>query len=393
MRMDTVKGNETQPVIVQKSAFCDAHTPSNAIESHSPNETEKAREESRNKMKQARKLLAKKRTSVPVILIPTIPPERVQEIAALVIIQKRSQFIQRLIAYWTLKRQYRNGVPLLRRLQSQGPTQGGYGIRGGFGGSGSGSGLEGSPDARELYQQLKYWQCLRQDLERARLLCELVRKREKLKLALVKTTEQSVMMEINPLESALEKLLDLIESKDTSEIFLEPVDTDEVADYMDIVTHPMDLGTMRTKLKSGLYHSLDAMESDFNLMIKNCLAYNDKDTVFYRAGVRMKDQCNGLFKSARKELEKKGLVECQKPDEVSQYIGDDLKAILAQINTLPKAEILNKLEILHNRASNLKHGFSRAKRVKQIKTEINKVKKMSAKENLKMNCVSYSNRI
>lgn len=69
-------------------------------------------------MKQARKMLAKKRGTVPVILIPTIPPERIQEIGSLVTIQKKSQFIQRLIAYWTLKRQFRNGVPLLRRLQS-----------------------------------------------------------------------------------------------------------------------------------------------------------------------------------------------------------------------------------------------------------------------------------
>lgn len=69
-------------------------------------------------MKQARKLLAKKKGSTPVILIPTIPPEKIQEIGGLVNITKKSQFIQRLIAYWTLKRQYRNGVPLLRRLQS-----------------------------------------------------------------------------------------------------------------------------------------------------------------------------------------------------------------------------------------------------------------------------------
>lgn len=103
-----------QPVLIQKIAFCDAHAPSEA-------QTEKGdqkKEDSRKKMIQARKVLAKKRTSAPVILIPTIPPERIQEIASLVTITKKSQFIQRLIAYWTLKRQYRNGVPLLRRLQS-----------------------------------------------------------------------------------------------------------------------------------------------------------------------------------------------------------------------------------------------------------------------------------
>lgn len=76
------------------------------------------KEDPKQKMKQARKMLAKKRGTVPVILIPTIPPERIQEIGSLVTIQKKSQFIQRLIAYWTLKRQFRNGVPLLRRLQS-----------------------------------------------------------------------------------------------------------------------------------------------------------------------------------------------------------------------------------------------------------------------------------
>lgn len=44
----------------------------------------------------------------------------------------------------------------------------------------------------------------------------------------------------------------------------------------------MDLSTMRKKLDSGEYPNLVAMEKDFDLMISNCLAYNNKDTVFYR---------------------------------------------------------------------------------------------------------------
>lgn len=79
---------------------------------------ESKKDEAKQKMKEARKMLAKKRGTVPILLIPTIPPEKIQEIGSLVTIPKKSQFVQRLIAYWTLKRQYRNGVPLLRRLQS-----------------------------------------------------------------------------------------------------------------------------------------------------------------------------------------------------------------------------------------------------------------------------------
>jgi bromodomain and PHD finger-containing protein 1 len=36
---------------------------------------------------------------------------------------KKQPFITRLLSYWTLKRQSRNGVPLLRRLQSNHMTR------------------------------------------------------------------------------------------------------------------------------------------------------------------------------------------------------------------------------------------------------------------------------
>uniref|UniRef100_A0A1Y1KCC8 Peregrin n=1 Tax=Photinus pyralis TaxID=7054 RepID=A0A1Y1KCC8_PHOPY len=286
MKMDTVKDSgDAQPVLVQKTAYCDVHAPS---------DTDCVKEDSRQKMKQVRKLLAKKRNFVPIILIPTIPPERIQEIASLVTITKKSQFIQRLIAYWTLKRQYRNGVPLLRRLQS---AQGG-----------PRDSNTGSVDIIELCRQLKYWQCLRQDLERARLLCELVRKREKFKLEYIKATERCLNVELRPLQASLRKVLDLISAKDTNDIFSEPVDLEEVPDYLSVVSDPMDLSTMRVKLDVGNYPNLTAMEKDFDLMIANCLAYNNRDTVFYRAAIKMRDQCGAIFRQAQKEFEESGLV-------------------------------------------------------------------------------------
>lgn len=174
-------------------------------------------------MIQARKKLAKNRTSAPVILIPTIPPERIQEIGSLVTITKKSQFIQRLIAYWTLKRQFRNGVPLLRRLQSaQGGTR---------------DSNTSNVDTIELCRQLKYWQCLRQDLERARLLCELVRKREKIKLEHIRVSEKCLRIQLKPLEASLSKILDLIQAKDTNEIFTEPVDLEEVRHFFRVILY------------------------------------------------------------------------------------------------------------------------------------------------------------
>lgn len=137
-------------------------------------------------------------------------------------------------------------------------------------------------DAVELYRQLKYWQCLRQDLERARLLCELVRKREKLKVEFIKAKERCLKVELKPLEAIMRRVLTQIRAKDTNEIFMEPVDLDEVPDYTTVVTQPMDLRTMGEKLDAGLYTDLMGLEKDFDLMIANCLAYNDKDTVFYK---------------------------------------------------------------------------------------------------------------
>ncbi|KMQ97299.1 peregrin-like protein [Lasius niger] len=274
MRMRTVQPANGEPMLVQKTAYCEAHTPVDYQPSTNPVDARR------------RAIANKKSSSAPVISIPTIPPERIREIASLAEgVPKRSQLIQRLIAYWTLKRQYRNGVPLLRRLQSSHPQSRPPPL-----GEHSTSPTHDSELREELYRQLKYWQCLRQDLERARLLCELVRKREKLKKELFKVKEKCLWFELRPLESVLRTLLEAIKAKDVNDVFGQPVNTKEVPDYLEIA-----------KLEKQEYDSIVAFETDFNLMVNNCLAYNRKDTMFYRAGMKMKEQGGALIDQARKD--------------------------------------------------------------------------------------------
>ena len=205
-------------VIVRKIAYCHSHMPAGA------NDDLAALKKKRDQIaKKARKSIRNKSQNQcnqgPVIIsIPRIPENRIQEIGSLVNISKKHEFLQRLIAYWTLKRQYRNGVPLLRRLQTQGNNR-----------SSDSKQLYKDVDTVELIRQIRYWQCLRQDLERARLLCELVRKREKLKLEMVRVTEKFFLFQSDPIRACLTKLLQAIAAKDVHEIFQEPVDVEEVS--------------------------------------------------------------------------------------------------------------------------------------------------------------------
>lgn len=424
MKMDTVRDSEPGPIMVQKTAFCDNHCPPDAeprpkINSrtgggilamsptgegtspgslHSPGSPDVISD----KMKHARRVLAKRRSWAPIISIPTIPPERIQEIATHVAVPKKNQFIQRLIAYWTLKRQFRNGVPLLRRLQSSHLQRRD---------ERRGEAAESS-DTAELYRQLKYWQCLRQDLERARLLCELVRKREKLKKEFIKVKEQETMMRLAPLQSILRRLWDAIKVRDAGDIFGEPVDQNEVLDYADVVKEPMDLSTMRQKLENYEYQTLDDFQRDFILMISNCLAYNAKETVFYRAGVKLRDQGGALIRAARRDMEFTGFdpetgllldapgstkssnqlkmvdadsntkaikrdsdIHSSNPEELAADIDMELGRIQTEGKTWGLELKLDKLLELKDLVQDLRSAIARNKREKAIRIEIANVRR------------------
>ena len=59
-------------------------------------------------------------------------------------------------------------------------------------------------------------------------------------------------------------------------IFLEPLNPYELGinDYFDIITHPMDFGTIKEKLNNHGYLSMQAFLQDIELVFSNCLLYN-----------------------------------------------------------------------------------------------------------------------
>nr|XP_023677573.1 bromodomain-containing protein 4-like [Paramormyrops kingsleyae] len=61
--------------------------------------------------------------------------------------------------------------------------------------------------------------------------------------------------------------------------FYKPVDVESLGlhDYYDIIKHPMDLGTIKSKLDSRQYRDAQEFAADVRLMFSNCYKYNPPD--------------------------------------------------------------------------------------------------------------------
>lgn len=84
-----------------------------------------------------------------------------------------------------------------------------------------------------------------------------------------------------------------------SRFFRVPVDPIKlnIPSYPTIVKQPMDLGTIENKLRSGQYHTVDAVISDFKLMVDNSTAFNGTEHVVTIEG-------KNLFQTFERHLSK-----------------------------------------------------------------------------------------
>ena len=58
--------------------------------------------------------------------------------------------------------------------------------------------------------------------------------------------------------------------------------------YYDVIKHPIALDTISKKLDAGKYISIDSLEQDLNLMLKNAMEFNEPGSTVYKDAETLK---------------------------------------------------------------------------------------------------------
>ncbi|KRX56407.1 Peregrin [Trichinella sp. T9] len=266
--------------VVRKISYCGVHTPnevsnvSKVVEPVVVNEEaiDVLKESSKVVARQARKVLAEKRSASYVGLLPVIPTIRLIQIANSVRMSADDIFFQRLVNFWMCKRYSRLGVPLLRGVQESFSTLAIY-----------------KKDAESENTETR-------KIDRPTMLRELrnvssvlgdFKKREILKKRMLLFEMERMHSVCFPIKLLLLDLVNRLLAFDVEEVFAQPVSEEIVPGYRSIISNPMDLGTMRKKVLQFEYMNVNEFMADFNLMIANCLKFNRQNRYYLRIGRRM----------------------------------------------------------------------------------------------------------
>jgi len=105
-----------------------------------------------------------------------------------------------------------------------------------------------------------------------------------------RTCASSVKQKTTMFGKVLEHLLVMLEKKDVSHFFSQPVSDTFAPGYSQIIREPMDFSTMNEKIEDGKYENLDSFRRDFELICNNCMLYNSADTIYHKSAKRLLQQ-------------------------------------------------------------------------------------------------------
>ncbi|KAL6610823.1 Bromodomain-containing protein [Neocallimastix sp. 'constans'] len=82
-------------------------------------------------------------------------------------------------------------------------------------------------------------------------------------------------------------------------VFLNPVKVEDAPDYYDIIKKPMDLNSIKQRVKDGVIKSTIEFHRDVMLMCTNSLMYNQEDSEVYPMALEMKEHADKEIKYLR----------------------------------------------------------------------------------------------
>ncbi|EEB94516.1 hypothetical protein MPER_06656, partial [Moniliophthora perniciosa FA553] len=194
------------------TCYCERHLPkeqADAREKALANEDE--HDEYLNKSTKSARAYAKSYKPGPP-LIPAIIVDRISQYVAKVSVRKKMDFLHMMCRYWSLKREARRGAPLLKRLHLEPWT------------ASTNAKLHTEEDRTLKLEQLRR---LREDLEKAKQLVDLVRKRELKKRQQAEVLQDVLSQCLFPHEPPLRLAFERIMSSDNNAYFKNPVNKTE----------------------------------------------------------------------------------------------------------------------------------------------------------------------
>lgn len=216
--------------------------------------------------------------------------------------QARIELVQMIARYWSLKREYRRGTPLLKTLQLE-PDW-----------------TEGDWDRDRFETELKRKYDILEELHRLRDIFAILKEREEVKAEISRCSASIFQILSQPFSRLCHDFVtNLRDNVDRSGYFTYPVPLDLFPDYTSIVQYPMDFSTVLKNIASDrnaspltpseslYYPTLGHLYADLKLIPENSRMYNTSTSVFYLAADRLEEFMKPAFVALKRKLASYGV--------------------------------------------------------------------------------------
>ncbi|GMT06181.1 hypothetical protein PENTCL1PPCAC_28355 [Pristionchus entomophagus] len=106
------------------------------------------------------------------------------------------------------------------------------------------------------------------------------------------------------LDNKMKNIIGKLKGDSSAWPFMEPVNPEEVPEYHEYISFPIDLSTMSTRIREKYYIHERLFIADLNRLFDNCYKFNGVDTIFYYEGHKLNQLA---IKLVKKEFPKSDL--------------------------------------------------------------------------------------